>query len=125
MHWCPQGGRYQDVLALAAKKRREGETVPVRIQEEQNNPVDVRAIAFMCKVNDQWEKIGYVVCEALDAVHEAMGHKKILQVCFDWVKYSVQFRNRGWYAGIVISKNGEWPQSVLRCHAKTVSHNML
>ncbi len=67
-----------ELLALAAKKRREGEPVPVRIQEEPNNPVDARAIAFMCKVTDQWERIGCLVREALDAVHEAMGHKKIL-----------------------------------------------
>ncbi len=48
-------GWYQDVLALAAKKRRERETVPVRVQEEQNNPVDARAIAFMyVVVQSEW-----------------------------------------------------------------------
>lgn len=110
---------YQELLALAAKKIRDGEIVPVRLREEPNNPKDSRAIAFQCKVRDEWERIGYVVHEALDAVHEALREKKILQVRFDWVKYVVHFRERGWYAGIIINKNGDWPQSVLQCRAKT------
>lgn len=63
---------YQEILALVAKKIKQGETVPVRVQKEPSNPVDSRAIAFECKVNDKWERIGYVVHEALDAVHEAI-----------------------------------------------------
>ncbi len=39
---------------------------------EPTNPVDAHAIAFECKLNDKWQKIGYVVREALDAVHDAL-----------------------------------------------------
>jgi hypothetical protein len=35
-------------------------------------PVDSYAIAFGCRLNDQLERMGYVVREALNAVHAAM-----------------------------------------------------
>ena len=43
----------------------------------------------------------------------------ILKICFDWVKYIVQFKDRGFYAGILITRRGEWPQSVMQCRAKS------
>lgn len=51
---------------------------------------------------DQLERIGYVAHEALalHAVYDAMDHNRILAVHFDWEKYIVYFRDRGWYAGI-------------------------
>ena len=36
--------RYQEVLALANKKRNDGFRVPVKIVKELNNPVDARAM---------------------------------------------------------------------------------
>ena len=60
-------------------------------------------------------RIGYVVREALDALHNAIDHHKILKVEFDYVKFVVQFKQRGWYAGISITINGEWPANILRC----------
>ena len=110
---------YQEILPVVTKKIKQGETVPVRIRKEPDNPVDSRAIAFECRLNDQWERIGYVVREALNAVHEATNQQKIQQIRFEWVKYIVYFSNREWYAGIVISKRGDWPQSVMNCRAKT------
>ena len=116
---CLKEYRYQEILAIVAKKIRQGETVPVKLQKEPDNPVDSRAVAFMCKLNDEYERIGYVVREALDSVHEAMDGNKILQLRFDWVKYIVHCREHGWYAGIVISRRGDWPQSVMQSRAKT------
>ena len=54
---------YQEILALVVKKIKQGEPVPVtcRVQKEPSNPVDSRAIAFECRVNDQCERIGYVL----------------------------------------------------------------
>ena len=43
--------RYQEVLALANKKRKEGMDVLVKLEREPSNPVDARAMAIMCKVN--------------------------------------------------------------------------
>ena len=108
---------YQDVLSLVAKIMKEGRTVPVRLQKEPQNPVDARAIAFQCKVKDKWERIGYVVQEVLEAVHDAMDNQKIVSVDFDWVKYILHFKNRGWYAGIIVTKEGQWPPKVLQCRA--------
>ena len=61
----------------------------------------------MCKLDKSWERIGFVVQEALDEVHEAIRNKKILGVSFDYIKYIVEFKKPGWYAGIKITRNGE------------------
>ena len=45
--------------------------------------MDARAIAFMCYVDQEWERFGYVVQEALDDVHTTIDEKKILDVRFD------------------------------------------
>ena len=82
--------------------------------KEPNNPVDARVVAFMYHVDQEWERIGYVVQEALDDVHCAMNEKKILNVQFDWIKFVVHFKRPGWYAGIIITRSGEWSQTVLR-----------
>ena len=105
---------YQEVLALANKKRKEGMNVPVKLEREPSNPVDARAIAITCNVNQKWERIGYIVKEALDDVHAAIEGNKILKVQFEWIKYVVHFKKPGWYAGIMITKDGEWSQTVLR-----------
>ena len=75
----------------------------MRLQPEPDNPVDNNAIVFVCQVvPDQWERIGYVVKEACDDVHEAINRNKILSVLFAWVRLCVYFRNPGWYARIKI-----------------------
>ena len=107
---------YQDALVLAKSKMRLGQSVPVRLKNEPNNPKDSRAIAFECKPADQYIRI---VHEALDAVHNAIDQDKIVRVSFDYVKFVVQFKARGWYAGIIITRQGEWPAHVLRCRAKS------
>lgn len=106
------------LLALASRKLKDNSKVEVKLQPEPDNKYDARAIAFMCKIDDSsWERIGYVVREVLDEVHEAINKKKILNVSFDWIKYTVHFRSPGWYAGIRIQRNGEWSLGVLRSRA--------
>ena len=109
---------YQVTLHLVKQKMNSGQTVPVRLMKEPNNPKDSRAIAFECKPGDNYVRIGYVLREALDAVHNAIDQNKILKVEFDYVKFVVQFKDRGWYAGIAVTRIGEWPAHVLRCRAK-------
>ena len=77
--------RYQETLALAANIIQAGQEIPVQLQKEPNNPVDTRAIVFECKVDDKWERIGYVVREALDEVHDAIDRNLIWKVNCDWV----------------------------------------
>ena len=39
----------------------------------------------------------------------------ILKEQFDCVKYKLYFKHPGWYAGIKITRNGEWSWTVIRC----------
>ena len=109
---------YQEVLALAKQKIKKGENVQVKLQKEIDNPFDANAIAFMCKVDSDWERIGYVVSEALPDVNEALSKNKIIKVYFDWIKYIVYFKNPGWYAGITITRNGNWSNTVMHSSSK-------
>ena len=83
------------------------------MQPEPENPFDSLAIAFRCEVDSSWHTIGYVVKEALDDVHGALSAKKITAVSFDWVKFVIYWRTPGWYAGIKISRIGEWSRTVV------------
>ena len=95
----------------------EGATVPVKIVHEHDNPYDSKAIAFMCQLDNKWQRIGYVVRECLDHVHEAIASNKIVSVMFSWVKYLVCWSRcgPGYYAGIDVTIQGEWPSEVVRC----------
>ena len=114
--------RMQAVLASASQKIEDSEVVPVRIQPEPDNPVDARAIAFECALNNKWERIGYVVREALEPVNDALHHDLVLEVKFSWIKYVVHWLRSGpgWYAGITITKQGYWPPEVVRCASNIV-----
>ena len=111
----------QEILAMAAQKLKKQEQVDVRLRKEPNNPKDSRAIAFECKLISKWERIGYVVKEALDSVHHEMDMDHINSVQFAWVKFITHWSRSGpgWYCGIKITKQGEWPKEVVQC-ASTV-----
>ena len=66
----------------------------------------------MCQADTDWERIGYVVSEALPDVNDAMDNNKIIKVYFDWIKYVVYFKYPGWYAGITVTRNGNWSNIV-------------
>ena len=106
--------RYQDLLGLAKQKKRVGETVPVKLKKEPSNPIDSQAIAFMCKADKEWERIGYVVKEALPDVHKAIDNNKIIKVFFDWIRFIACFKPPGLYAGIAITLNGTWSNAVIQ-----------
>ena len=108
---------YQDVLYMVAKKHGEGINVPVKLQPEPNNKYDNKAVAFMCRTDSGWERIGYVVKEAAEEVHAAIRNKKILKVAFEWIKYKFLFKSPAWYAAISITLNGEWSNTVMRSRA--------
>lgn len=108
----------QEVLAQAAKKLKKAENVEVRLRKEPFNPKDSQAIAFECTLgNDHWERIEYVVREALNSLHHAIEDKSIVKVQFDWIRYITHWSHcdPGWYCGIKITKNGDWPRDVVRC----------
>ena len=115
---CHKELRYQELLSLAKKRINDGLIVPVKLQSEPDNSFDNKAIAIMCQINqDKWERFGYIVKEALDDVHEAINNHKILSVSFAWIKYIVYFKCPGWYAGVKITRSGDWSDVVLRSRA--------
>ena len=108
----------QDTLAKVSQILKEKNDVPVGIFPEPNNQYDSKAICFKCQIDSgEWKRIGYIVREALDHVHEAISGGKILNVKFSWVKYLAVWSKSGpgFYAGVNISKNGEWHPAVVKC----------
>ena len=61
-----------------------------------------------------------MVKEAVEHVYKALEQKSIIFVKFSWAKYRVVWLHSGpgYYAGINIAINGEWPSVVTR-HAST------
>ena len=117
---CNRDPIAQDALQQVATKVRSGETVPVELQPEPDNPYDADAIAFVCKLDDRKVRVGYVVREVLSHVHTAIKEGKIQYVRFAWVKYLVTWirSGPGFYAGIDVAKKGEWAD-VIQQHRST------
>ena len=84
--------RSQEILAEAAYKLKQSETVEIQLRREPSNPRDARAIAFDCKLLDQWERVGYVVREAVECVHEAIETDNIADVRIKWVRFIMIIR---------------------------------
>ena len=70
-------------------------------------------IAFRVYLDETWSTIGYVVREALNEVHEAISEKKLTAVTIDWIKYIIYWRSPDWYAGIKLTRIGEWSRMVV------------
>ena len=88
---------YQQTLERENELRHTGNTVPVSLYPEPENPVDSKALAFKCLLDDKWCRIGYVVREALDEVHDALQSNCITSITFRWDKVqnrSVQIGTR-------------------------------
>lgn len=107
----------QNILRSVSQLLAKGDIVPVNIYPEPNNCYDSKAIAFKCWLENEWHRIGYIVKEALDAVHEAINKDEIFNVSFKWAKYLVNWTRSGpgYYAGIDITKCGQWPTVVCAC----------
>ena len=107
--------KYQEVLRRAKELRSIGVDVPVKIFCEPENPKDSRAVAVICYVDGNWHRIGYLFRGVLE-VHEAIEHNKILFVKFAWIRYIAEWTKSGpgYFAGINISKSGDWPRSVMQ-----------
>lgn len=57
-----------------------------------------------------------IIKELLETVHAAMDSKEITSVAFSWIKYITDWRQSGpgYFAGIDISKKGNWDKGVLK-----------
>ena len=107
----------QDTLCRASRLLNKSEHVPVNIIPEPDNPYDSKAIAFKCFVGGAWNRIGYIVKEALESVHSARDQRSIAAVEFSWIKYLITWPRSGpgYYAGINITIYGQWPVVVVNC----------
>ena len=99
----------QETLSKVVQLQKTG-VVSVRLKPEPENTHDSKAIAIQCLVDEEWHRIGYIVREALDEVHNALNQEKIVNVSFSWVKYLVVWQRSGpgFYAGVDITINGKW-----------------
>ena len=94
-----------------------GNNVKVGVFPEPTNPVDSKAIAIKCLLDDhQWYRIGYIVREILDDVNDALASNAITEVKFGWLKYRIDFKRSGpgFYAAIDITRKGCWSPAVCR-----------
>ena len=106
----------QSALSKASKLVRDGREIPTKLQPEPTNQYDAKAIAFMCLIDDKWQKIGYIVKECLEHVHAALSARSILSVKLSWAKYLVCWTQSGpgYFAAINVTLRGEWHNDVLR-----------
>ena len=97
---CTHDLHAQEVLRYTSEQLHNGNVVPVKIFPEPSNQYD-KAIAFKCWMNDDWHRIGYIVREALDTVHDALNNNLITGVNFAWAKYMLSWTRSGpgYYAG--------------------------
>ena len=113
-------GKSQEMLRIARDKIENGDSVLVKLVPEPTNPKDAKAVAFMSEIDGTWTRIGYVVKEVLEHVHEAMNAKQIVSVEFAWIKYITQWGESGpgYFAGISVSKEGPWDPQVTKYRSK-------
>ena len=90
----------------------EGHNVPVKLSPEPENPVDPKAMAFLCEMDGKFQRIGYVVKEVQQAVRNALNARDVIDVRFKWVKYiSDWYRcGPGYFAGVNVTTKGVWLQ---------------
>jgi len=86
---CTRDDDAQDALRYASQLFNVSTVIPVNIYPEPNNPYDRRAITFKYWINNKWTRIGYVVREILDDVHDAMSFNQITDISFAWIVLGV------------------------------------
>ena len=114
-------GQQQSALERANELLRAKRIVRVALFPEPKNPVDAKAIAIKCELDDNgWHRVGYIVREALDDVHLALQANAITSVSFGWVKFRIDFHRSGpgFYAAIAITRKGCWSTIVRNCASK-------
>ena len=107
----------QKVLRCTSEQLHNDNVVPVKIFQQPFNQYNNKDLAFKCWMSDDWNRIGYITCEALDTVHDALNNNFITGVYFAWAKHMLSWTlsGPGYYAGINITKFAEWPAEVYAC----------
>ncbi len=92
--------KYQQVLAEINLKTKNKSIINTRITPEPQNCFDSRAIAVEVET-DKWERIGYLITDVLEFVHEALAKKKLVSVEMCWVKFITHALESLW-SGMVL-----------------------
>ena len=104
---------HQDALRKPLEHIHNKRDVPVRVAEKPDNEVDTNAVAFQVKLDDQWERIGYVASELAVHVKDAMRKNAIKSLQVKWIKYRYWPRyGFGFYAAIKVTRKGRWQHDV-------------
>ena len=92
------------MLRYARDTLSNGTAVPVNLIHEPTNPRDAKALAFVCEIDGKSHRVGYVVSELLEEVHDAVQNNKITSVKISWLRYVTDWTHSGpgFYAGIEI-----------------------
>ena len=103
---------YQSILCDVRDSMESGDTVPVKLVPEPDNPFDSNAIAFKCLQNSVWKTFGYVVSEICGEILAAIASGDIVSVELTWVKYKLWKKSPGFYAAVKVTKKGDWSNRV-------------
>ena len=79
---CTKEPQYQYILEKCRDLLEDGHSVCVKLSPEPDNIFDRKEIAFLCEVENKFQRIGYVVKEVQDAVHAALISNDITRVSF-------------------------------------------
>lgn len=90
------------------------ETIKIVLTPEPTNPIDALAIAVKVQLHDQWHFVGYIPKELTKYIHEAMKDGKLMSVHICHIKYRVEWKRKGYYMKISITRKGSWPNYVVR-----------
>ena len=72
------------------------------------NEYDAWVIAFVCHIDDKWQRIGYVVRECVEHVHLALSEKRTLSIKLSWARSGPRF-----YAEVIVTLGAEWHRDIV------------
>ena len=105
---------HQRTLEMAREILFSGQKVSVRLVEEPENAMDRNAISFHVKIGKAWNRIGYVARELTNYVKRAIDAGEIAGVEVKWIRYRYWPGGCGFYAGISVSRRGQWEYDVIK-----------
>ena len=78
--------------------------------DPQTHEMPKHYIAFVCELDRKELRIGYIVSEVLDEVHDAYRAGNIVSVKLAWVRYITEWTRSGpgFFAGVDLKKKGRW-----------------